>query len=370
MIPNDVPAVVPDPGGVDDGGNFAAYTALLAEYAKFGNMLYPATYADRNRAGTTLDQAANFPLMGGVAGVNLFIYIPIRRYARGSIHAQSYSLMHELVTPNRIAPIFERQEAALAWGVRDLHWGDDVAVRTFPSIPMGGSLDQLVDISNPIGIFFTYFEVAAGQGGNPDTVRPNRYYFDGSVATTLEQINGSADHNDTLYFLILQYTLRVQKTAAQFTAATIEGQVTEELRYEVVWFKKSDIHQAVHGPKTYWYIGQHAYKTNLTPSELTASVARTALYTSTNLQAGPAGNLAEANFVQSPQRLGEKQFNRTLMPFATHAVPDAEPTDKRITRLAMFSKVPFWYYRTRLVIPTTNGHQQTMNPTFQTHYSL
>ncbi|HIB84967.1 MAG TPA: hypothetical protein EYO59_10335, partial [Chromatiaceae bacterium] len=346
-IDYDAPGDVPPAGAPNEA-------ALRAEYAKFGNMLYPATYADRELAGTTL-AAQLFPLMGGALNTTLFMYLPIRRFSRGNIHAQSYSLLHKLITPNHILDIFQRQEATLAWGIRDLHWGHQVAVRTFPSIPIGGSLDSLVN-STPIGTFYAFFSPINGQLNVRDwDVRPDSYYFDGAVATSLQAIEGGAANDDSLYFCILQHTLRVQKTGAAFDAATIEGQVSSETRNEVLWFKKSDIGNVNHGGVTYWFVSDSAYKANLIPHELSTSGARTNLYGAVNAAVQAGNNLVQATFVHHPERLagGEKHFNVMVMPH-TDAVPDANPAHKRPSANYL-TQVVDGFQSSHLVLPYSIG---------------
>ena len=107
-----------------DGGAFAEYTRIMENHDRFGNMLYPSTYADRDRAAVSLNNAGAFPIVAD--NDELYIYVPIRRYARGVIHPQPYSVIDGYLTPNDEVIPFQREEAVLAWAVRDLYWRNRV----------------------------------------------------------------------------------------------------------------------------------------------------------------------------------------------------------------------------------------------------
>ena len=143
--------------------------------------------SDRDRAAVSLDAGA-FPIVADNDA--LFIYIPIRRYARGVIHPQPYSVIDRYLTPNDVGNSFQREEAVLAWAVRDLYWRNRVAQRTFPSLvtELGPNapipFDSLVDLSNVQGTVALYLYRNGGTLGNRDgegiqkTVFYDRWFTD------------------------------------------------------------------------------------------------------------------------------------------------------------------------------------------------
>ena len=322
-----------------DQAAYDAYAILQAEYdasqnpgvAHFGNMLYPDTFVRRLDAFQTV-QAAHFPIAAGDDA--LYIYIPIRRYSRGVVEPQPFSLVSKLLTPNRAGPgEFIRQEANLAWALRDWYWNiahaNQKAVRTFPNTGSGAEFNmaRLVSKKQSQGFVDILLGVNQTPGLRDAEVTSQGYLISGRMADVLHGITlDPAVPQNTPYFFVVKYKYRVNKLAAHWHHANIVA--TPEIRYEMVWFKKSSIQNFVVGGVTYWGLDDSAWKTNLSFDNLHEAAARTAVLAAVNAHPIAGADLVLTEFVSLPELVGPRPFNECIMPRGT-GFADANSGQKR-----------------------------------------
>jgi len=352
-----------------------AYQQLAAQIANFGNMVYPATHVDRKAFfdGYTLADATKFPLG---ANKELYLYIPIRRYSRGTQAPQQYSLIDAVLTPNNYilqAEWKERQEATLAWAQRNIHFFDYPNINIFQNAPR---LLDLVDRTETLGNVELYFVQENGTLNTRDwEVNVHGMIITGFMAGELNTIRIGAGEANQLYFFVVQYDGSIEKANIGFGLVWEEDEIEFEpgVRYEMIWFKKSNIQVTA---DAVIYLDAGAWKTRLFYTSLLPNPDRDADLAALNGALG-GNDLVLPAFVDRPGNSRRRAFNQCLTLFG-NPIANADPDTNRpgmdpggggiqvpVTNLPYTVSDPYYNW-----VPTHGEYYNTVDPPGAPHYRL
>lgn len=224
------------------GGNAAHFGDMVRPPAANGAL--QQSYVDGLAAG-------GFPIVAGGA-IALYMYIPKRRYSRGTAYAEPYTQITRNFSPKKLIDInaalsaFERHNATLAWqlrsdaqiGVAGLHQNQHIfhTQRTLE--------DRLVKYGQPnyngYGQVQPVFTVAGGNANARDRNYIHSHMtVTGKMATWLAAIRASALPNAQIYSFVVRY--RKLATQALGVWPNIPDENDDYTRHEMIVFKKGDI---------------------------------------------------------------------------------------------------------------------------------
>lgn len=340
------PEIVNPPAEGEDETAYLAYQTEFAEYQAdviswnntklFGDLFTPGTLEERNKSLEHLQHDA-FPIDEAIN--SLYLYLPKRRFARGRIYPQPYSLVNRLITPNRITNYFEKQEATIEWAVKHVHWLGQRPVQTFPNIQY--NLTKLVDETKVYGTAKQLLNVV---NGNADVrnwdVQNHGLLIEGDMQQILAAIYVDLNIPDTtIYSFVVKYGGRVYRSLDGgnhiFLAAEIVFE--QDARYELIVFKKSHLQIFNFGGTPHMVLDYRAWKVPLDGRLLYNSDYLIGIMGNVN-NALAGNNLVVPTFVTPPENSVGKQFNSA---YNSNGINDADPTDNRpSTDFDIFNRHP------------------------------